>query len=130
MTNLIEVRDLAKTFTLHQQHGIRLQVLRRNPRDPTLITQYANFAWNVLHDRPLAIRAAREAVAISPAATYRLALAKFLLADGQGQEGRALVAALKARPGDVAPGELHALDTLAKSARPTPRIPRIPDEAP
>lgn len=28
MTNLIEVRDLAKTFTLHQQHGIRLQVLR------------------------------------------------------------------------------------------------------
>jgi len=28
MTNLIEVRDLAKTFTLHQQHGVRLQVLR------------------------------------------------------------------------------------------------------
>ncbi len=28
MTNLIEVRDLAKTFTLHQQHGVSLQVLR------------------------------------------------------------------------------------------------------
>ncbi len=28
MTNLIEARDLAKTFTLHQQHGVRLQVLR------------------------------------------------------------------------------------------------------
>ncbi len=28
MNTLIEVRDLAKTFTLHQQHGVRLQVLR------------------------------------------------------------------------------------------------------
>ncbi|MUT73318.1 phosphonate C-P lyase system protein PhnL [Stutzerimonas frequens] len=28
MTNLIEVRDLGKTFTLHQQHGVSLQVLR------------------------------------------------------------------------------------------------------
>ncbi|MCQ3971508.1 ATP-binding cassette domain-containing protein, partial [Klebsiella pneumoniae] len=28
MTNLIEVRDLAKTVTLHLQHGVSLQVLR------------------------------------------------------------------------------------------------------
>jgi alpha-D-ribose 1-methylphosphonate 5-triphosphate synthase subunit PhnL len=28
MNTLIEVRDLAKTFTLHQQHGVSLQVLR------------------------------------------------------------------------------------------------------
>lgn len=92
-----------------------LQVLERNPRDPTLITQYANFAWNVLHDRPLAIRAAREAVSISPTPPYQVALAKFLLANGQRQEGGALVKALEQQPGDISRHELDALRALAAS---------------
>lgn len=60
-----------------------IQVLERNPRSDTAHTLYANFAWNVLQDRPLALRMQRAAVALAPdAPANRIALAKFLLASG------------------------------------------------
>lgn len=43
-----------------------LAVLQRNPRHAVAHTLYANFAWNVLRDRPLAIEMQREAVRLAP----------------------------------------------------------------
>jgi hypothetical protein len=100
------------TFNDGELLAVYLQVLQRNPYDATLLTQYANFAWNVLQDRPLAIQAARAAVTLSPTVAYQIALAKFLLADGQVQEGHALVATLERQPGDIPQNELNALKAL------------------
>lgn len=43
-----------------------LVALERNPKDTRILAIYTTFAFNVLHDRELAIRLAREAVAIDP----------------------------------------------------------------
>lgn len=101
-----------------------ISVMERNPRNPTAHTLYANFAWNVLKDPTLAIRLQREAVALSPEQpSYRVALAKFLLASGgeqQAQEGRALIQALQLenRAGllDDALAELEALSEPPSAA--------------
>lgn len=62
-----------------------LAILERHPRQPTVLTMYANFAWNVLGDRNLALRVQRDAAALSPdSLSMKVALAKFLLASGQG----------------------------------------------
>lgn len=61
-----------------------LAVVGANPADPVAHTLYANFAWNVLGDRTLAIAMQREAVALSGGApAHRLALARFLLANSR-----------------------------------------------
>lgn len=58
-----------------------LAVLERNPESGAAHTLYANFSWNVVQDKSLAIRMQREAVRLAPMDTgYRIALAKFLLA--------------------------------------------------
>lgn len=77
-----------------------LHVLERYPRSATLLTMYANFAWNVLDEPMMAIRIQRDAVthaARNPA--MRAALATFLLASGDKElerEGRAIAASLQA----------------------------------
>jgi len=98
-----------------------LAVLARNPDSPAVHTLYANFAWNVLGDRPLAIAMQREAVALAPAHTgYRVALAKFLLASGDAaavQEGRAVTLALASGPeAGLLRQELAELDALSGAA--------------
>lgn len=93
-----------------------LEVLPRNPDSATVHTIYANFAWNVLHDRTLAIDMQRTAVLIAPASDeYRIALAKFLLTSGDQEltaEGIAIAKQL-ARSGD-APLLKKQLDELAQ----------------
>lgn len=65
-----------------------LATLERNPENATAHTLYANFAWNVLGDRALAIDLQRQAVALSGGAeAFRQGLAEFLLAYGQGDGG-------------------------------------------
>lgn len=60
-----------------------LAVLARNPGNPTVHTQYANFLWNVAGDRALAIEVQREALALDPGRdASRIALAQFLGASG------------------------------------------------
>jgi protein O-mannosyl-transferase len=55
-----------------------LAVLQRNPGHAVAHTLYANFAWNVLGDRSLAIEMQREAVRLSPQrADLREGLARF-----------------------------------------------------
>lgn len=72
-----------------------LALLERHPRQPTVLTMYANFAWNVLGDRNLALRVQRDAASLSPdSLSMKVALAKFLLASGQGdniEEGSTLL---------------------------------------
>lgn len=98
-----------------------LAVLQRNPESPAVHTLYANFAWNVLGDRPLAITTQREAVALAPAHVgYRVVLAKFLLASGNAaalREGRVMTLALKNSPdASLLRRELAELDELSRGA--------------
>lgn len=65
----------------NQLLGTFLKVLEHNPESGAAHTLYANFTWNVTHDRSLAIRMQREAVRLSATNYgYSIALAKFLLA--------------------------------------------------
>lgn len=60
-----------------------LAVMERNPTNGAVHLLYANFLWNVVQDRALAVRMQREAVRLAPAdPLYRVALAKFLMAIG------------------------------------------------
>ncbi len=76
-----------------------LHVLERYPHNATLLTMYANFAWNVLDEPMLAIRIQRDAAAHAPHnPAMRAALAKFLLASGEEaleQEGQAIATSLQ-----------------------------------
>lgn len=76
-----------------------LTVLEQFPTNATALTMYANFSWNVLEDRALAIQLQRDAVATSPVSVpYRIALARFLLAIGGEQElreAKGLIATLR-----------------------------------
>lgn len=55
--------------------------LQRNPRSGRIHADYANFAYNVLGDRELAVRVMRDAVRLGPdEPALRIGLAKFLLA--------------------------------------------------
>lgn len=70
----LDDRQLMRTF---------LAVLARNPRHAVAHTLYANFAWNVLDDRELAIAMQREAVRLAPArADLRKGLLAFESAEG------------------------------------------------
>lgn len=63
---------LFDAFTAALSHG------RRSPR---LLAMYANFAWSTMHERELAIRVQREAVAAAPRETaYRIGLARYAIA--------------------------------------------------
>lgn len=87
------------SFDTQQMLDTFMAVIARNPDNPTALTLYANFAWNVLEDRPLALRMQREAVRLDPDDTaYRIALAKFLLASTHEDlmaEGKQTVETLK-----------------------------------
>ncbi len=76
-----------------------LQLLERHPQQPVALTMYANFAWNVLGDRALAVRVQRDAVNLASGnLSMKVALAKFLLASGQADnvvEGRTLLNELR-----------------------------------
>ena len=105
-------RELLDTF---------LTVLTRNPESPAVHTLYANFAWNVLADRALAIDMQRTATGLAPGhAGYRMALAKFLLASGVPaavEEGTALAAALADGPdARLYHEELVELEALKQAA--------------
>lgn len=55
--------------------------LQRNPRSGRIHAEYANFAYNVLGDRALAVRVMRDAVRLEPdEPALQIGLAKFLLA--------------------------------------------------
>lgn len=61
-----------------------LHMLEHYPRDTSLLTMYANFAWNVLGDAPLAINVQQRAVEYAPhSPTMRQALASFLSASAE-----------------------------------------------
>lgn len=86
----LDDRQLLRTFR---------HVLERYPRNATLLTMYANLAWNVLDDPELAIQTQRGAITHAPHdPALRRALAKFLLASASGalqREGRAIEASLQ-----------------------------------
>ncbi|TWI02880.1 hypothetical protein IP90_01980 [Luteimonas cucumeris] len=74
-----------------------LVALEHNPRSAALHVLYANFAFNVLRDHPLAIRTMREAVRLRPdKLDYQVGLLRFLLASGLHRDDTE-VAALLAR---------------------------------
>lgn len=105
----LDDRELLQTF---------LAVLQRNPRNPTALTLYANYAWNVLKDPDLSIRVQRDAVRLVPEQVqYRLALAKFLLATGQAQhrrEGEHLAHGLLLAPQKLSAADLRELQDLLR----------------
>ncbi|MEN1971438.1 hypothetical protein WCE34_03675 [Luteimonas sp. MJ204] len=98
-------------------------VIEKNPKSAAVHTLYANFAWNILDDKPLAIWSQREAARLSPSVHgYQVALAKFLLASPEGalrNEGEQLFRELAESP--HAPGiakELEELRLLTESLAP------------
>lgn len=100
-----------------------VSVMERNPRNATLHTLYANFAWNVLQDHALAIRTQREAASLAPAQpAFRVALAKFLLAssdESQVMEGKALIQTLRQENhAGLMDTVLAELDTLSRQPWP------------
>lgn len=95
-----------------------LAVVDRFSTNATALTMYANFLWNVMDDRALAIQVQRDAVARSPVSVpYRIALAKFLLANGGEQEFREakglIEVLLEERRGGVFDAQMDELDKLA-----------------
>lgn len=113
--------SLACTQGAGQMFRTYLVVIEHNPHSAAAFTLYANFAWNVLNDRPLAIRSQRKAVSLSPAnPRSRAALAKFLLGTG-GSDERAeaakLVTALRRQNQDGSLDEVIA-DVMAVAAAP------------
>lgn len=100
-----------------------LDVMAANPGSGAAHTLYANFAWNVLHDRELAIRMQRTSVQLAPHyLPFQLALAKFLLASDSSdlrQEGKALFIQLRAQNAhgqlDTGLKELEQLETRGAS---------------
>ena len=111
------------TFAIAQMVETFLTVIQRNPDNPTAHTLYANFAWNVMGDQPLALQLQREAVRLNPSdPAYRIALAKFLLASPDTEsiiEGRALLRQLheENRSGRL-DEELAGLEGLTRNAVP------------
>lgn len=85
------------TFDSSEMLKTLVTAVQHNPDNPTVHTLYANFAWNVLNDHPLAITLQREAARLDPSnPAYRIALAKFLLASASSEpEGHALLRQLR-----------------------------------
>lgn len=66
-----------------------------NP-SPRLLAMYANFAWNILNDRTVALSAQRRAVEAAPnEMTYRTGLARMAIRTGDIQTAKAEVAAMR-----------------------------------
>ena len=111
------------TFNPAQMLNTFIAVIRRNPDNPTPHTLYANFAWNVLGDRALALELQREAVRLqSSNPSYRVGLAKFLLLSQDNAsivEGHQLLQQLyKDNHAGQLDTELSELEELTHSARP------------
>lgn len=82
---------------LIEVYAAALQYPRPSPR---LIAAYGDFAWNVLQDRTLAERMAREAVRLAPnEAIYKVTLIKMLLAQGREVDAEAEIENLMKLPG-------------------------------
>lgn len=98
-----------------------LVVVEQMPNNASALTLYANFSWNVLADRALAIRLQRDAAALAPKnPSYRIALAKFLLASGGTdavQEARQLLGALQQEnKAGLLDSQLNELERMDSSA--------------
>lgn len=98
-----------------------LALLERMPSNASLLTIYANFSWNVLADKDLAIAVQRDAVQAAPGnPAYRVALAKFLLAKGDiasVDEGRKVLAQLRQQNrGGLLDADLMVLERLLAQA--------------
>lgn len=66
--------------------------------DPNLMSAYADFAYDQLHDPDLALRMARAVVAAKPGiAVYRSNLVQFLILTGHFEEARKAIAELRQR---------------------------------
>lgn len=90
-----------------------LAALEHGPH-PNLLAMYGDYALNVLHDGPLALRLWREAVAQRPAeAQYRINLVKLLIAMGWHDEARQEIAKLRAY-GRYGQNEASARDLEAR----------------
>jgi len=62
---------------------------------PRLHAMYADFAWNILQDKALGLRMARQAMAGKPSeAAYRITVIRMLIATGQKDEAREVLQGL------------------------------------
>lgn len=85
----------------HQLFGLLVNIVQQNPRSSRLRGIYANYAFNVVGDRELAMRMIREAVALSPRDPgYRLWLLQIGLASNLLQRSEAEEALLLLRKAD------------------------------
>lgn len=73
-----------------------IAIAHPNP-SPRLLAMYANFAWNVLNDRTVALSAQRKAVEAAPnEMAYRTGLARMAIGTGDIPTARAQVATMRA----------------------------------
>ncbi|GAP65023.1 hypothetical protein MBSD_n0311 [Mizugakiibacter sediminis] len=85
-----------------------------------LLSIYADYAWNVLEDRELGMKAAREAIAAAPSEpAYRITLVKMQLVVGDTEEAAEGIAKLHEM--NVGGALDYALDPLDKSTRADPK---------
>jgi tetratricopeptide (TPR) repeat protein len=71
---------------------VMIIAVRRNPQNPAILNLYSNFAYSIMRDYDLAIRVARECVALSPNnPQYATNLALMLTATGRDEEARVLM---------------------------------------
>lgn len=112
-------------FDTSRMTEIFIDVVRQHHNNATAHTLYANFAWNVLDERPLAIKLQAEAARLAPTdPAHRIALAKFLLASHESADvdkGRELIRHLKSenRFGSLS-RDIADLERLARAAQPPP----------
>lgn len=96
-----------------------LVALERNPSSAVLHSLYANYAFNALGERQLAVRMMREAVRLDPGdPIYKAGLAKFLLASNlRDREAKTLVSELHAanRDGSL-DDELRQIEQIRRRA--------------
>lgn len=74
------LRDSSCDFPPDRLFDAFTAALSHDRRSPRLLAMYANFAWSTMHERELAIRVQREAVAATPhEAAYRIGLARYAI---------------------------------------------------
>ncbi len=107
---VLDDNELFRTF---------LVALERNPSSAVLHSRYANYAFNALGERQLAVRMMREAVRLAPDdPMYQAGLAKFLLASNlRDREAQELISKLRAanRDGSL-DGELRQIEQIRQRA--------------
>lgn len=68
----------------------------KNSPSPRLLSMYADFAWNILQDRPLGERMASASVSAAPnEPAYHITLARMFIAEGQTAKVEQQIAALE-----------------------------------